>query len=511
MESLDSELKKMKNVKDPKVLIQLLENLKNVAQKKGNDLYDAGKYAEAVIEYKKILPLYSGATEIISNTDNKDLGFLLPTLNDNVKFWKDYVREIEEDAKKEESSTLRNESNKLQQMGDYTGALRLIDSALEKVKSSDKPAILNDKGNLFFNKQEYYNAIKFYDYAIKLDDKFYTAIANKALSFHNLKKFDEAIRFYKEALAIKADNFDCLLNLGGCYYEVELYDEAKKYFDEAYELEPKNFVAILSKATGIVGVGEYQESIPYFQDAIKIDPTSINAHIGLAEAYLITKQYKLCEQKVQEIIDISIEPSSKFLARLFLNCCQHRSNAKDANEVSSQLLNDLNDSFYPLFWDLFDIRKFVSTSNEFSSSQQSIILLLIDAFDHEEEREEAKNTIRKLTMSERPNILRKIVPETKRTFNIKINVKPSKMVPWYYDWDIFLDEPTQNLKHVSLVTYVLHPTFPKPIQKITNKTTKFGLKGRCRGSFQIKVKVYLKNNNHPITQYKWLMITPTLT
>lgn len=502
------DLGKMQNVKDPKELEIILKELIDVPKKKGDELYDAGKYKEASLEYKKIQSYYSKTLGMILEKDNKDLKCMIPTLQENVKFWHGYVEEIEQDAKDNEVSTLWNDAIEHKQKGDDSMALKLFDEALEKAELSQKPSILNDKGNVFFNRGEYDAAINCYDYAANLDPKFYVAIANKALSLHRQEKFSDAIKFYKDALSIEPNYFDAVLNLGICYLNIDRFKEARIYLDRAYELAPKDFDANLHKAMGLFADGQHKESIQYYENAIKINPLSIEGQLGLAEAYLVTKQYELCEKKVQGIISTSINPTYAFVARLFLNCCQHHSNVDEANEFSSELITFyLDDSIDTKLWDFTDLRKFVDESKEFSSDKKSIILLLIDAFENKAEREKAKNTLKRLISPEKHIIFGKIglgKDITKTSFRIKSMSSPDKTMPWYYNWEIFLDEPGEKLKEVSSVTYVLHPSFSNPTQKMTNKDQQFKLSGRAYGSFQVKVKIFLKNKTTPITQYHWL-------
>lgn len=60
------------------------------------------------------------------------------------------------------------------------------------------------------------------------------------------------------------------------------------------------------------------------------------------------------------------------------------------------------------------------------------------------------------------------------------------------DWSVWLSGPAEELNRVRSVTYRLHPTFPKPVQKVT-KGPDFRLRGGGWGEFTIRADVDLGN------------------
>ena len=71
---------------------------------------------------------------------------------------------------------------------------------------------------------------------------------------------------------------------------------------------------------------------------------------------------------------------------------------------------------------------------------------------------------------------------------------------WHYrdgdrwDWELYLDsEMPEELDAVESVKYILHPTFPNPIQTIDDRSDGFRLKTNGWGTFETQAFVYLKN------------------
>ena len=63
-----------------------------------------------------------------------------------------------------------------------------------------------------------------------------------------------------------------------------------------------------------------------------------------------------------------------------------------------------------------------------------------------------------------------------------------------WDWQAFLeDEGTGELDQVESVEYVLHPTFPNPIRKVTTPHNQFELSTNGWGTFELKAFVNIKD------------------
>jgi transcription initiation factor IIF auxiliary subunit len=63
----------------------------------------------------------------------------------------------------------------------------------------------------------------------------------------------------------------------------------------------------------------------------------------------------------------------------------------------------------------------------------------------------------------------------------------------WWDWEAFLDNDISKQSNVDYVEYVLHPTFPNPVRKITDSKDGFVIKVTGYGSFMLKVFVHTKD------------------
>ena len=100
------------------------------------------------------------------------------------------------------------------------------------------------KGNSYFSKRKYIQAIDYFDISIRIDAQNSIAWNNKGLALAKLDKIDEALACYEKALEITPDDHVFLINKGNILYKKGNPGDALKAFQLAYELNPQSNNAI---------------------------------------------------------------------------------------------------------------------------------------------------------------------------------------------------------------------------------------------------------------------------
>jgi len=60
----------------------------------------------------------------------------------------------------------------------------------------------------------------------------------------------------------------------------------------------------------------------------------------------------------------------------------------------------------------------------------------------------------------------------------------------WWRWSVWLEGPEEELEQVKKVVYVLHRTFPNPVQEISNRASQFRLDSAGWGIFTIFARVH---------------------
>ncbi len=87
------------------------------------------------------------------------------------------------------------------------------------------------------------------------------------------------------------------------------------------------------------------------------------------------------------------------------------------------------------------------------------------------------------------------------TLHIEQSVTPHAEGWW--TWAVWLAGPPEVLAEVEAVEYILHPTFPDPVRKVTDRDTNFRLEARGWGEFQLKARVHIDDSEDILLEH-WL-------
>jgi len=78
----------------------------------------------------------------------------------------------------------------------------------------------------------------------------------------------------------------------------------------------------------------------------------------------------------------------------------------------------------------------------------------------------------------------------------------------WWEWSVWVDGPEDELNQVQYVEYTLHPTFPNPVRKLTNRDEKFKLSTSGWGTFRIYAKVVAMDGSTLSLQHDLVLLFP---
>jgi tetratricopeptide (TPR) repeat protein len=196
---------------------------------KGNDLFNSGRYEEAIEYYDQV-----------------------PSTDTNY-----YI-------------ALTNKGNTLNSLERYSEAITYYDKALA-IEPNYKEA-LSGKGSALYGLGRYSEAITYIDKALAIDPNYKPALTNKGNTLERLGRYSEAITYYDKALAIDPNYKEALSGKGNALYGLGRYSEAITYYDKALAIDPNYKEALSGKGSALYGLGRYSEAITYYDKALAIDP-----------------------------------------------------------------------------------------------------------------------------------------------------------------------------------------------------------------------------------------------
>ena len=206
-----------------------------------------------------------------------DYANLLGNMNKNeeaIEQYKQYLTAFPEDA------------NAYRNLGLVYKKLENNDLALfnfEKSYSKDSSNLETKKelAYCYHTKKDYVNALKFYDFALKIEPENEDLIANKALTLHAMNNYVTAIELYKELLTkhpnerIEQNLTAASIAYGYNLYDKQDYGQAILYFEDAIELNDKEASAHFGYARANAKLGCVEEALASYEKAILLAPGNI--------------------------------------------------------------------------------------------------------------------------------------------------------------------------------------------------------------------------------------------
>jgi type IV pilus biogenesis/stability protein PilW len=169
-------------------------------------------------------------------------------------------------------------------------------------------------------------ALREYDEALKLDDRFPEAYLGRGLVYElGFGKLDEAERDYRRAIALKADFPEAHNNLGQLLAKTGRFDEAVREFDVALEdiMYREPYVARCNKGLALLRMGKKDQGRAELQACVSASPRYCNGRRELGNVYLSDGRTKDAVEQYRAYSEVCKVPDA------FLRLAQARMKAGD--------------------------------------------------------------------------------------------------------------------------------------------------------------------------------------
>jgi len=175
-----------------------------------------------------------------------------------------------------------------------------------------------DKGESYYENDDFDNAITQFNEAIRLDPNFAVAYNSRGNSYDANDEYDAAIKDYSEAIRLNPNSAVFYYNRGDSYRKKGEYDNAIKDYTEAIRLDPSDaaFYYYL-RGNSYRMKGEYDNAIKDFNEAIRINPWYANAYAGRGFAYNKLGQRNKAIRDLKKAINL--DPNNEWAKELLEN------------------------------------------------------------------------------------------------------------------------------------------------------------------------------------------------
>ena len=128
------------------------------------------------------------------------------------------------------------------------------------------------RGDSFFARKMYEDAILEYRRAIASDRYNASTLNRLGLVYHQSQKVREAEQYYREALKQNPLYLEALNNIGTIEYSRKAYDRAMAQYNKALKIRPESPTILMNTGSCLFAMERYEEGYAAYQRALQIDP-----------------------------------------------------------------------------------------------------------------------------------------------------------------------------------------------------------------------------------------------
>ena len=150
----------------------------------------------------------------------------------------------------------------------------------------------NNRGNVYYDRDEYGHALKDYNKAIAIKPDYAVALNNRGMAYLMIKDYEKALNDFNRAIELKHDYAYAYNNRGMVYYEKNDNDRAIIDFNKAIKLDRDYVYSYNNRGNAYYGQKNYEAAINDYTKAITIKPDFSFAYCNRGYAYFAKEDYE---------------------------------------------------------------------------------------------------------------------------------------------------------------------------------------------------------------------------
>lgn len=176
----------------------------------------------------------------------------------------------------------------------------------EKNTDNEENQLLQ-KGNGYFDAQQYEESLECYEQILKINPQNHIAWIAKGLVLYSLGRNNEVLPCYDRAIELKPNYYRAFLNKGIFLADLIIYDEALACLEKALEYNPQSNRAWFIKGFILINQEKYNEAIKCFEQAIRYYDKSYGAWNNMGNCYQRLGNHKKAIDCYNQAIKIDFE------------------------------------------------------------------------------------------------------------------------------------------------------------------------------------------------------------
>ncbi|MDY3547752.1 tetratricopeptide repeat protein [Riemerella anatipestifer] len=141
-------------------------------------------------------------------------------------------------------------------------------------------------GQFYFNRKNYEEAIRGFDYLLAINSNSVGVYANKAACYEVMQEWDKAVEVYEEMLELEYTKAYTYYKIGLCHKENKKLLLALKSFQKSLVEDPQFYLSMMEQSFLYEEMGQMKEALHFAKEATALNDTNVDYQKRLAFLYI---------------------------------------------------------------------------------------------------------------------------------------------------------------------------------------------------------------------------------
>lgn len=158
-------------------------------------------------------------------------------------------------------------------------------------------------GQFFFNRKNYHEAIKGFDYLLAINPLSVGVYSNKAACYEALGEYEKAIDVYIDLLSIEYTKAYTFYKIGLCYKELKSPIQALASFQKSLIEDPQFYLAMMEQSYLYEDMGSMKEALHFAKEAARLNVGNLDYQKRLAFLYVDVGDFEQSLLVLQRLVE----------------------------------------------------------------------------------------------------------------------------------------------------------------------------------------------------------------
>ncbi|GEN71859.1 MULTISPECIES: tetratricopeptide repeat protein [Chryseobacterium] len=306
--SLDIKIKRLEILlewEDYNTAKELIDELKGSSMENTDFMVCYAKYYSNLGNPRKAIDICKKALEL-QEEENFLHNFIADeyvNLGDPFNALKHYRKALKEDPMDEYS--LENCMICFSDLNKSEEAIAFLNEYLDEFAYSETAWF--EYGQFYFNRKNYEEAIKGYDYLLAINSSSVGVYANKAACYEALGQYQKAVEVYEEMLELEYTKAFTFYKIGLCYKAQKQSIMALNAFQKSLREDPQFYLAMMEQSYLYEEMGGMKEALHFAREATQLNDSNLDYQKRLAFLFIDSGKFEESLACLKKLVDA--EPS----------------------------------------------------------------------------------------------------------------------------------------------------------------------------------------------------------